>query len=53
MAKSKDVITQIKKTTRCKFSAEENILIVPEGLRGQSSKSLVESILNSEMVRIF
>jgi len=31
MAKSKDVITQIKKATRRKFSADEKIRIVLEG----------------------
>jgi transposase-like protein len=36
MAKSKDVITQIRKATRRKFSAEEKIRIVLEGLRGES-----------------
>jgi len=41
MAKSKDVITQIKKATRRKFSADEKIRIVLEGLRGQSSISEV------------
>jgi transposase len=35
MAKSKDVITQIKKATRRKFSADEKIRIVLEGLRGE------------------
>ena len=39
MAKSKDVITQIKKATRRKFSAEEKIRIVLEGLRGEASIS--------------
>jgi len=41
MAKSKDVITQIKKATRRKFSADEKIRIVLEGLRGRSSISEV------------
>ncbi|UCF44299.1 MAG: transposase [Planctomycetota bacterium] len=41
MAKSKDVITQIKKATRRKFSADEKIRIVLEGLRGQTSISEV------------
>ena len=41
MAKSKDVITQIKKAARRKFSADEKIRIVLEGLRGQSSISEV------------
>jgi len=35
MAKSKDVITQIRKATRRKFSADEKIRIVLEGLRGE------------------
>jgi transposase len=35
MAKSKDVITQIKKATRRKFSADEKIRIVLEGFRGE------------------
>jgi transposase len=35
MAKSKDVISQIRKATRRKFSAEDKIRIVLEGLRGQ------------------
>ena len=39
MAKSKDVITQIKEATRRKFSADEKIRIVLEGLRGQASIS--------------
>jgi len=34
MAKSKDVVKQIRKTTRRKFSADEKIRIVLEGLRG-------------------
>jgi transposase len=37
MAKPKDVIQQIKKATRRKFSADEKIRIVLEGLRGQQS----------------
>jgi len=37
MAKPKDVIHQIKKATRRKFSADEKIRIVLEGLRGQQS----------------
>jgi len=37
MAKQKDVITQIRKATRRKFSADEKIRIVLEGLRGQQS----------------
>jgi len=36
MAKSKDVITQIRKATRRKFSADEKIRIVLEGLRGET-----------------
>ena len=36
MAKSKDVIKQIKKATRRKFSAEHKIRIVLEGLRGET-----------------
>ena len=39
MAKSKDVITQIRKATRRKFSADEKIRIVLEGLRGEQSIS--------------
>lgn len=39
MAKSKDVITQIRKATRRKFSAEEKVRIVLEGLRGETSIS--------------
>jgi transposase len=39
MAKSKDVITQIKKASRRKFSADEKIRIVLEGLRGEQSIS--------------
>ena len=35
MAESKDVVKQIRKATRRKFSAEEKIRIVLEGLRGQ------------------
>ena len=41
MAKSKDIITQIKKATRRRFSADEKIRIVLEGLRGESSISEV------------
>ena len=37
MAKPKDVIQQIRKATRRKFSADEKIRIVLEGLRGQQS----------------
>jgi len=36
MAKSKDVIRQIKKATRRQFSAEDKIRIVLEGLRGET-----------------
>ena len=36
MAKAKDVVTQIKRATRRKFSAEEKIRIVLEGLRGEN-----------------
>jgi len=39
MAKPKDVITQIRKATRRKFSADEKIRIVLEGLRGETSIS--------------
>ncbi len=39
MSKSKDVIKQIKKNTRRKFSADEKIRIVLEGLRGEISIS--------------
>lgn len=35
MAKAKDVVSQIKRATRRKFSAEEKIRIVLEGLRGE------------------
>ncbi len=35
MAKPKDVVKQIRKAARRKFSAEEKIRIVLEGLRGQ------------------
>ena len=35
MAKAKDVVTQIKRATRRKFSAEDKIRIVLEGLRGE------------------
>jgi transposase len=37
MTTQKDVITQIRKATRRKFSADEKIRIVLEGLRGQQS----------------
>jgi transposase len=39
MAKPKDVIRQIKKTTRRQFSADEKIRIVLEGLRGETAIS--------------
>ena len=39
MAKPKDVIKQIKKATRRKFSADDKIRIVLEGLRGEQSIS--------------
>ena len=39
MAKSKDVVTQIRKATRRRFSAEEKIRVVLEGLRGELSIS--------------
>jgi len=39
MAKTKDVIRQIKKATRRQFSAEEKIRIVLEGLRGETAIS--------------
>ncbi len=39
MAKSKDIVTQIKKATRRRFSTEEKIRIVLEGLRGEVSIS--------------
>ena len=39
MAKSKDVVRQIRKATRRRFSAEEKIRIVLEGLRGEHSIS--------------
>ena len=39
MAESKDVIKQIRKATRRKFSAEEKIRIVLEGLRGETAIS--------------
>ena len=39
MAKPKDVVKQIRKATRRKFSAEEKIRIVLEGLRGETSIS--------------
>jgi transposase len=39
MAKSKDVLRQIRKATRRRFSADEKIRIVLEGLRGEHSIS--------------
>lgn len=39
MAKSKDVVSQIKRATRRRFSADEKIHIVLEGLRGEKSIS--------------
>lgn len=39
MAKSKDVITQIRKAIGRKFSADEKIRAVLEGLRGEASIS--------------
>jgi len=36
MSKSKDVVKRIRKATRRKFSAEENIRIVLERLRAKS-----------------
>ena len=39
MAKPKDVIKQIKKSTRRQFSADEKIRIVLEGLRGETAIS--------------
>jgi transposase len=41
MAKSKDVVRQVRKATRRKFSADEKIRIVLEGLRGEQSISEV------------
>ena len=35
MAKGKEIVSQIKRATRRKFSAEEKIRIVLEGLRGE------------------
>ena len=35
MSKSNDVVTQIRRATRRKFSADEKIRIVLEGLRGE------------------
>ena len=39
MAQQKDIVKQIRKATRRKFSADEKIRIVLEGLRGQNSIS--------------
>jgi transposase len=39
MAKTNDVVKQIKKNTRRKFSADDKIRIVLEGLRGEISIS--------------
>jgi len=39
MAKPKDVVRQIKKAARRKFSAEEKIRIILEGLRGETAIS--------------
>jgi len=39
MAKSKDGVTQIRKATRRRFSADEKIRIVLEGFRGELSIS--------------
>jgi hypothetical protein len=39
MAKANDVVNQIKKATRRKFSVDEKIRIVLEGLRGEISIS--------------
>jgi transposase len=41
MAKSSNVVKQIRKATRRKFSAEEKIRIVLEGLRGEQSISQI------------
>ena len=35
MAKANDVVSQIKRATRRRFSAEEKIRVVLEGLRGE------------------
>jgi transposase-like protein len=50
MAKRKDVIKRIRKATRRKFSADEKIRIVLEGLRGEAAISEIcrrESIASS------
>ena len=39
MSAAKDVVSQIRKATRRKFSAEDKIKIVLEGLRGEISIS--------------
>ena len=39
MAQSKDVVKQIRKATRRRFSVEDKIRIVLEGLRGENSIS--------------
>jgi transposase len=39
MAESKDVVKQIRKATRRKFSADQKIRIVLEGLRGETAIS--------------
>jgi len=39
MAKSKDIITQIRKATRRQVSADEKTRIVLEGLRGETAIS--------------
>ena len=41
MAQSKDVVKQIRRATRRKFSAEDKIRIVLEGLRGEGAISEV------------
>ena len=41
MAQSKDVVKQIRRATRRKFSAENKIRIVLEGLRGEVAISEV------------
>jgi transposase len=41
MVKPKDVVKQVKKATRRRFSADEKIRIVLEGLRGEQSISEV------------
>ena len=42
MSKPNDVVKQIKKATRRKFSAEDKIRIVLEGLRGEILKERAE-----------